>query len=198
LRHRHFPFDLKDMKAALRAEVLARRDAVAAEERTRRSNTAATHVRALPEISAAARVSAFLGLGTEIETLPLLRSLHRLGHEILLPRVVAFGQPLRLHRWRPGEELIRGRRGLLEPHPEAPELVPDAVVTPLVAFDRSGTRLGYGGGFYDRTFAAMLARGHRPPRIGLAFSCQEVDAVPRVDHDLALDLVVTEAGVLRF
>ena len=114
---------------------------------------------------------------------------------VCLPVVAGRGLPLRFRAWAPGAPLVAGGYGAMVPEPEAAEVVPEVLIVPLLAFDRQGFRLGYGGGFYDRTLAALRAAG--PCRaIGLAFAGQEVAAVPRGATDLALDLVVTEAGVV--
>ena len=114
---------------------------------------------------------------------------------LCLPVVAGRGRPLMFRAWAPGAALVAGGYGAMVPAEGAAEVVPEVLIVPLLAFDRQGYRLGYGGGFYDRTLAALRARG--PCRaIGLAFAGQEVGAVPRAATDLALDLVVTEAEIL--
>jgi 5-formyltetrahydrofolate cyclo-ligase len=108
------------------------------------------------------------------------------------------GQPLAFHPWHPGTMLHPGPLGVMQPPPDAPEAVPEIVLTPLLGFDRRGHRLGYGAGYYDRTFAALAAAGHHPLRCGVALSIQEIDTVPETADDIPLDMVVTEAGVTRF
>ena len=106
------------------------------------------------------------------------------------------GQPLTFHPWSPDLELVPGVFGVLEPPPGSPPVLPELILTPLLAFDRKGGRLGYGAGFYDRTFSAIAAAGGRPLRVGLGFAEQEVDEVPVDATDIPLELVVTEAGLL--
>jgi 5-formyltetrahydrofolate cyclo-ligase len=119
------------------------------------------------------------------------------GHPLALPRLDGSGRPLRFLAWRAGDVLDAGAFGLMEPQPAQPELLPDLVLVPLLAFDRQGGRLGYGKGYYDRTLAKLRA-GPRPPvAIGLAFADQEVADVPTGPHDVALDAVVTEHALLR-
>jgi 5-formyltetrahydrofolate cyclo-ligase len=114
---------------------------------------------------------------------------------LCLPVVAGRGRPLVFRAWMPGAPLVAGGFGAMVPAAEAAELVPEVLIVPMLAFDRQGYRLGYGGGFYDRTLAALRAAG--PVRaIGLAFAGQEVAAVPRGPWDVALDLIVTEAGVV--
>ncbi|MDR1424899.1 MAG: 5-formyltetrahydrofolate cyclo-ligase [Azoarcus sp.] len=105
-----------------------------------------------------------------------------------LPVVVAKEAPLAFRRWRPGMALARGRYGIPAPA-QGPEIVPDLVLVPLNAFDARGYRLGYGGGYFDRTLAAL-----RPLTVGVGFESGRIaDALPQ-PHDYALDWLVTEAG----
>jgi len=97
--------------------------------------------------------------------------------------------------WEDGTPLYEAGFGTLAPSELAPQAEPDVMLVPLLGFDKFGTRLGYGGGYYDRT----LARMHKKPKlVGLAFAAQELDIIPREDHDVPLDMVVTEAGLRSF
>lgn len=138
-----------------------------------------------------AAVSAFWPMPGEIDTRPLLDALHARGHAVLLPRTPPRGQPLRFHRWRPGCEMRRERFGTLCPDGE--ESTPDVLFVPLLAFDRRGFRLGYGGGYYDRTLSGLP----NAIAIGCAFAAQEVEHVPVDAHDIPLHAVATERGVIR-
>jgi 5-formyltetrahydrofolate cyclo-ligase len=137
-------------------------------------------------------VSGFWPLPGEIDIRPLLTALHGRGHPVLLPVTPPRGQPLTFRRWTPGAALLRERFGTHCPAPDAPEGVPRTLFVPLVAFDRTGRRLGYGGGYYDRTLGALP--GARA--IGCAFAAQELDAVPADHYDVRLSAVATERGVL--
>ena len=145
---------------------------------------------------AGASVSAFLAIGEEIDPLPLMRRLWRDGHAVALPVMIGKGQPLVFRRWREGEPLAETKWGIREPLPDAPELLPDIVLVPLLAFDRRGRRLGYGGGFYDRTLA-RLRRIKPVTTIGIAYDELEVDAVPHCDYDEPLDWVLAPSGPIR-
>jgi 5-formyltetrahydrofolate cyclo-ligase len=134
-------------------------------------------------------VSGFWPLPGEIDIRPLLLTLVGRGHPVGLPMTPRRGEKLSFYRWWPGAQLHAGRFGTS--HPEGPELVPEVLLVPLLAFDRTGRRLGYGAGYYDRTLAALPG----VPTIGCAFAAQEVAEVPAGSGDVSLDAVATECGV---
>lgn len=142
-------------------------------------------------------VSGFLPIGSEIDPRPALDRLRALGCRICLPCVVAPETPLVFRLWRDGDALVREEFGTMAPAPTAEAVEPDFIIVPMLAFDRDGYRLGYGGGFYDRSLEA-LRRTKTVRAIGVAYAAQEIAAVPRGDYDEPLDWVVTEQGVLRF
>ena len=185
-------------KSALREELKRRRAAHPSDEHHAAGRLIAWQVlRAVPW-QERPHVSVFWSLDDELDTRPILHCLHWLGAKPLLPRMRGRGQPLAFHPWHPGMMLQPGPLGVMQPPPDAPEAVPEIVLTPLLGFDRRGHRLGYGAGYYDRTFAALAAAGHHPLRCGVALSIQEIDAVPETADDIPLDMVVTEAGMTRF
>jgi 5-formyltetrahydrofolate cyclo-ligase len=139
-----------------------------------------------------AAVAGFWPLPGELDLRPLLLALAGRGHAILLPETTPRGERLRFRRWRPGTVLVPGRWGTA--HPDGPEAEPDFLLVPLLAWDGAGRRLGYGGGFYDRTLAALPGRF----RLGCAFACQRVDEVAAGPHDALLDAIATEEGVCAF
>jgi len=172
----------------------ARTRALAARERCDPAlgSALAKHVLAELPPPARAAVSGFWPMDGEIDILPLLTALHQRGHPILLPHTPKLGNPLIFRHWHPGAMMVRERFGTFRPTGEIG--VPDVLYVPLVAFDRQGRRLGYGGGFYDRTLPLLpLAVA-----IGCAFAAQELDAVPASHHDARLHAVATERGVIRF
>ncbi len=137
-------------------------------------------------------VAGFWPIGTEIDIRPLLHALHDSGHPILLPITPPRGQPLGFARWRPGDAMRPERFGTVRPIGEAG--IPDVLLVPLLAWDGRGRRLGYGGGYYDRTLAALPSRR----TIGCAYAVQRVPEVPAGSHDVPLDAVATEVGLTWF
>jgi len=180
--------DLDAAKRTARAAASARRHGLDA--RTAGEALALHVLRDLPP-AAGAIVSGYWPIGDEIDVRPLLRALHDRGHRVALPVTPRRGEPLSFRGWQPGDALIPERFGTMRPIGDP--LVPDVLLIPLLAFDAAGRRLGYGGGFYDRTLAGLPGRF----RLGCAFAVQQVDAVPVGPYDMRLDAVATENGVLR-
>jgi 5-formyltetrahydrofolate cyclo-ligase len=139
---------------------------------------------------AGAIVAGYWPIGDEIDIRPLLLRLIERGHTIVLPETPRRGAPLRFRRWSPGDELVRERFGTFAPRGEC--MTPDFILVPLLAFDRKGRRLGYGGGYYDRTLLALPAAR----RLGAAFAIQEIPEVPAGPGDAPLPAVATEEGVI--
>ena len=183
-------------KAILRREGLARRDALPAADRAKAAEIIAA--RAFPlAVAPGMIVSGYMPLKSEINPLPLMRKLAAAGARLALPVVAGRGQPLTMRAWAVGEALVAGVWGIREPGPEAPEVAPDILLVPLLAFDRRGQRLGYGAGYYDMTITALRAR--KPVvAVGIAFAAQVVEAVPTTPRDARLDLVLTEREVIDF
>lgn len=184
-------------KAALRAEARRRRDRIAGEAA---SDTAGRAVRdrvlAAIEFPVGCPVSAYWPMGSELDTRPLIQALHDSGHAIGLPVIVARGRPLLFRAWRPGLAMVPGGFGTQVPGPERAEVRPAVLLVPLLAFDRAGYRLGYGGGFYDRTLADLRAAGP-VCAVGVAHAGQEVAEVPRDAYDQRLDWIATDSETVR-
>lgn len=142
-------------------------------------------------------ISAFWPMGEEIDIRPLLQALHEDGHPLCLPRTPKRGEPLTFHAWRPGETLERGPLGTSQPPAAAPVIEPDALIVPLLAVDPAGFRLGYGGGYYDRTLTRLRSR-RAVTAIGVGFDAQRVERVPTSPHDARLDFLLTERALLAF
>jgi 5-formyltetrahydrofolate cyclo-ligase len=138
-------------------------------------------------------VGGYHALPDEADPALLLERLVELGCHIAYPRVAGKGLPLDFHRMPDGEVLAPGAFGIHEPLDTWPRATPGMLLVPLLAFDASGHRLGYGGGFYDRTLALLNV-----PAIGIAYAGQEVSSIPHSAHDRTLDMVLTEQGIRRF
>ncbi len=138
-------------------------------------------------------VAGYAAIGDEIDPLPLLETFALEQARIALPCVVAKDQPLIFRSWTLDQLLEPGAFGTREPAANHPEMVPSLVLVPLVGFDLKGRRLGYGGGFYDRTLEALNAQGPVTV-VGLAYEAQRLNKVPAERHDVRLDWVVTEQG----
>jgi 5-formyltetrahydrofolate cyclo-ligase len=186
--------DLAAIKAELRREALARRDALPAVERAQAAEAIAERAFPVP-LKSGAIVSGFMPMKSEINPLPLMRKLAAAGARLSLPVVAGRGKPLIMRAWGVGEPLATGVWGIREPAPAAAVVAPDILLVPLLAFDRAGHRIGYGAGYYDMTIAALRAR-QAVVAVGLAFAAQEIAAVPATPHDAPLDLVLTEREVI--
>jgi 5-formyltetrahydrofolate cyclo-ligase len=132
---------------------------------------------------------------TEIDPLPAMRALHGAGARLCVPVIAGAGQPLDFREWTPDCTLVEGPFKAMVPE-TGPWLTPDTLIVPLVGFDRALNRLGYGGGFYDRTLARLRASGGARA-IGFAFAAQELPHIPAEATDQPLDAVVTEHGCLE-
>jgi 5-formyltetrahydrofolate cyclo-ligase len=145
--------------------------------------------RVMREMGGARSLSAYLPLGTEIDPLPILEAAAAAGLATALPYVSSRAAPMRFLSWLPGDVLLAGPFGLLQPDPAtADEIAPQLILTPLVGFDRMMARLGQGAGHYDRAFVALP----HARRIGLAWSAQEADALPVDPWDVPLHAIATE------
>ncbi len=144
-------------------------------------------------------VAAYWSMDEEFPTLPLLHALHDRGFPVVLPVVVAPRRPLEFRRWVPGLAMEASVHDIPVPPRNSAVMTPEALIVPLLAYDGAGYRLGYGGGFYDMTLAALRAAASAPAVIaaGLAFSGQEIGSLPHEDFDETLDLVITETGIVR-
>jgi 5,10-methenyltetrahydrofolate synthetase len=185
-------------KAALRRDILARRDAVAPEVRARWSQAALDRIRALDAYDRARVVLGYASFGSELDTRPFLEAVLRDGRTLALPRVDRAARRLALHHVRDlGEDLQPGTWSIPEPVPvrcrPVDPVAIDFVLVPGVAFDPEGGRVGYGAGYYDRLLGTWPTPV--PPLVAAAFELQVVPAVPVLANDHRVDLVVTESRI---
>ena len=145
-------------------------------------------LRLAPRLAGARIVSAYVATGGEIDPLEILLHAAGMGMRTALPRVESREEPMSFRCWTPGDELVSGPLGLTQPAAAAAVCEPDLILTPLLGFDRALGRIGQGAGFYDRAFAAHP----HARRIGLAWSVQEVDAIPIDPWDVPLHGLATE------
>jgi 5-formyltetrahydrofolate cyclo-ligase len=186
--------ELHERKAALRDAAQERRRAAYAAA-TRAAEAARDHFLAAGLHEGARIASGYRRIRSELDPEPLMRALAERGLRLCVPVIEGRGLPLKFREWTPGARMRPGPFGAQVPV-EGDWLQPDLLVCPLLAFDARGRRLGYGGGFYDRTLARLRAAG--PVRaVGFAYAAQEVDEVPADETDQTLDAVVTEAGLVR-
>jgi 5-formyltetrahydrofolate cyclo-ligase len=181
-------------KAEMRATAQSHRDALPADER--KAAAEAIAARKFPlAISPDTILSGFMPLKSEINPLPLLQKLAEAGARLALPAIAGRDKPLIMRAWEFGAPLDHGQWGIREPKPDAPEVEPDVLLVPLLAFDRAGHRLGYGAGYYDMTIHRL--RALKPvTAVGIAFAAQEVPKIPTTPRDERLDLVLTEREVI--
>lgn len=179
----------------MRRRYLALRTAIPAESAATYALELKEHVlRAVPPSTHC--VAGYAATRGEIDLFPALSALHARGVRICLP-VVAGGEKLLAFRaWAPEKPLVSGPFGILEPEEGQKLLTPSIVLAPLLAFDKNCHRLGYGGGYYDRTLLHMRREGDLRAAIGTAFSCQEAPCLPVEEHDAQLDAIITEKGLI--
>ncbi len=188
------PDELRREKADFRVAAIARRAEAASRARMDSGERLADRfLAAVPLDAVGPVVSGFFPIGDEIDPRPLMARLAAAGRTLCLPVTPRRGLPLSFRVWRDGDPLHSRPFGLLEPGPDAATVEPDLLLVPLLAFDAAGRRIGYGGGFYDRTLAGLRAR--RAVRaVGVAYEGQRCDRVPAGPTDERLDAIVTEAA----
>lgn len=139
----------------------------------------------------AGTIAAYQPIRGELDPRPLIEALRQKGKAIALPSLENNAIVFRL--FKQGDALVAGAFGILEPPRTNPVLSAELVLLPCLGFDRRGMRLGYGAGHYDRALANSTAL-----KVGLAFACQELEAIPKEPHDIGLDAILTESGVILF
>jgi len=187
---------LTERKTQQRRALMVRRKEAHAARGTEAA--AALTVRALSELKTTdVSIAGYWPLGDELDCRPLLAALKAAGAQVALPVVAGQGQVLIFRNWTPGDALEPGPFGTAHPGLRAAVVAPRVLFVPLIGFDASGHRLGYGAGYYDRTITAFR-KERAITAIGLAYDEQEVDAVPSESHDQRLDAVMTDRRTLWF
>lgn len=179
-------------RKSLRAQLLAARAALPEDERARRSARIGAHLAALLGEVGGRTIAVYWPMRAEPDLSAWIGKAAAAGARFALPVVVGRDRPLAFRAWAPSDRVVPGRWNIPEPADGA-AVVPDVVVVPLVGFDRAGYRIGYGGGFYDRTLAALQPR---PRTVGVGFAVCKVGTIEPQPHDVRLDAIVTEAEVI--
>ena len=147
-------------------------------------------------------ISGYWPIGSEIDLKPLMYEIDRLNNNCFLPVVRGLDEILYFHKWQPSDELIKSDLGILEPPVSKPIGIPNMMLVPLLAFDIHGYRIGYGGGFYDRTIQNLRSESKKKNQkfiaIGIGYAGQKVDSVPHDNLDQRMDWIMTEEEVLKF
>ena len=196
----HFASDdmsLVDDKRTLRSAMLAWRGALSEDERRAAADGLLATFRRETPFATPAVVSGFWPIKDEIDIRPLLVELFNQGCQLALPVVQGRGKPLLFRAWRPGDPLEAGVFGTLQPSARRATVEPDALLVPPLACDEQGWRLGYGGGFYDRTLVGLRAR-RKVTAVGVGFNAQLIDDVPRGPDDQRLDWLLTDKRACAF
>jgi len=188
---------LIDEKRTLRSAMLAWRSGLTDEERREAANGLLESLRRERPFATPAVVSGFWPIKDEIDIRPLMIELFNEGCQLALPVVQGRGQPLLFRAWRPGDPLEAGVFGTLQPAARREAVEPEVLIVPLLACDTQGWRLGYGGGFYDRTLAGLRAR-RRATAVGVGFDAQLIPDVPYGTSDQRLDWMLTDRRACAF
>jgi 5-formyltetrahydrofolate cyclo-ligase len=190
--------DIAEDKRRLRRLMTASRGALDPAARAIAARALHDHLIAARRWPASAVVAGYWPMAAEVDIRPVLATLAAAGLGCVLPVVVGRGEPLVFRAWAPGDPLEPGGFGTSVPSPASRVATPTVLLVPLLAFDPRGFRLGYGGGYYDRTIAGLRATGGQVVAIGVAYARQELEAVPVEAFDQRLDGVVTELGYRAF
>lgn len=183
-------------KKSLRAQAQAAREAIAPQAAKAAAKIVAAHL--LKLIPADAKIIAgYRAMRGELDISEAMTQLAARGHALCLPVIEEPGLPLFFRRWQMGQKLIKGVYDIDIPPASEPQVIPDIVIVPLLAFDASGHRLGFGAGYYDRTIERLREPGKAIQMIGAAFALQQLERIPAEAHDAHLDAVVTEKGILK-
>ncbi len=190
-----------DLRQHIRKEIRQKRRALTADEQAHFAEQAAARMLGFAPVVEAKSVAVFLSFDGELDTRPLIEGLWRAGKQVYLPVLHPFSPGnLLFLRYLPDSLLATNRLKILEPALDVRHVLPldrlDVLITPLVAFDNTGQRLGMGGGFYDRTLQNWRAHGFLP--VGYAHDCQQVESLPVQEWDIPLPVMVTPTKIWRW
>jgi 5-formyltetrahydrofolate cyclo-ligase len=184
-------------KRQLRKRLIAERMKLPHAAMNMAGESVARHFADHPILAFAPSFAGYVAMRGEVDVKPIFLAMERYAKQTSLPCITE-QKSLLFRRWSVGDPLQRHAIGSEEPTPHAPSVIPAVILVPLLAFDDSGARLGYGGGYYDRTMNTMRRFETPPLFIGVGYSMQEIPHVPTEPHDALLDGVLTELGVSMF
>lgn len=187
-----------NQKPAMRQQMLEKRQRLSPYAHSTASDAIARHFADHPILAFAPSFSGYVAMRGELDTFPIFRIMARLSKTTSLPRMEPRTKLLHFRQWSDGDALELGSFNVREPHAESPAFIPAIILVPTLAFDARGVRLGYGGGWYDRTMQTLRTHPSPPLFIGVAHSIQELPELPREPHDQLLDGILTELGVSMF
>lgn len=187
--------DLKSHKAEIRKSVLQARNVLPEALRHAAAQSVIRHFSGGMTLPVKSCVSGFWPIRSEIDPRPLMRELEAQGMTLCVPAILD-AQTIEFRAMSFGDALVETGFGTMGPPADAPVVDPDIMLIPLAAFDRAGNRIGYGAGYYDRAIAALHQKNKHPVLIGVAFDAQRVDHIAHEPHDVALDYILTETGLI--
>lgn len=185
--------EIRSWRKEQRAALIDRRLAIPHEDRMRWSERITARILCHLKAKPPSLLGFYWPFKGEYDPRPIARRLHAQGMGLALPVVVQKAAPLVFRAWQPGTRLVPGVWSIPVPA-DGETVLPDALLVPLVGFDRQAFRLGYGGGFYDRTLAAM---SRRPLTVGIGFGLASLDTIHPQPHDISMDVVITEEPPMR-
>ncbi|MDG3087137.1 5-formyltetrahydrofolate cyclo-ligase [Vibrio hannami] len=187
-------------RTEIRKLIRSKRQSLSALEQTLAAEEVLQQLKSVPEINNAQRVAIYLSADGEIDTHPIIEYFWQQGKEVALPVLHPFSKGhLLFLRYTPDSPMCENKFNIPEPVLNQTEVIPvsqlDIVFTPLVAFDKTGNRMGMGGGYYDRTLEKWFKTGQGPTPMGIAHNCQQIEKVPVEPWDVPLPVIITPDNI---
>ena len=190
--------DITTAKQRARHKMSALRTALSGSQRLAAAQAVANHFCDHPYLTYAPSFAGYYPIRDELDVLPIFNRMTKYNKRMALPRIPESGELLAFKEWAPGQMLEQGAHGIKTPLATVPDIIPEVMLVPLLAFNSTGHRLGYGGGYYDRVIAHYRAQQHPTLFFGVGYSQQEDHLFPVEAHDQPLDGILTELGVRMF
>jgi 5-formyltetrahydrofolate cyclo-ligase len=192
------PYSTSHDKDFFRTRCKQQRAMLDTEEQQHAAQAIISHLLAWDGLTSIQHIAGYHAIRDELSLLPLLTALHERGKQLYLPCTHRQDKNLTFHAWNPSQPLLMGTFGIAQPAPSSPSIIPELVLLPLLACDAQGVRLGYGGGYYDRTLAAIHAQDKHPLLIGVGYDFQYTPSLPRTSHDVTLHTMLTPERIIWF